>query len=175
MHFKSSVPDVDWCLDCLSGDCSCSSFSSDTFSLYTKLQNTSLTEIAKQEVSFLPKDIATDLSSWLTDATHNSHADRVSSWSSLLRMSLVTTSHLLSSLGDRCEPFSVQKISSKELNKPLRADAIPASLRVAAHITSTVSSCSRRGFFQLLSTAFFTSSKIWLVECFSLVVPNNGT
>jgi len=38
---------------------------------------------------------------------------------------------------------------------------IPASLRVAAHITSTVSSCSRRGFFHLVSTAFFTSSKIY--------------
>ena len=54
------------------------------------------------------------------------------------KMSHVTTSHLLSNLGDRSEPFSVRKISSKELNKPLHADAIPASLRVAAHITSTV-------------------------------------
>ena len=77
IDIKSSVPDVDWCLDCLSGHCSCSSFSSDTFSLYTKLQNTSLIAIAKQDVSFLPKDIATDLSSWLTDATHNSRTERV--------------------------------------------------------------------------------------------------
>ena len=92
-------------------------------------------------------------------------------------MSLVTTSHLLSSLGDRSEPFSVRKISSKEFTCNFVIVIfiyflIPASFRVAAHITSTVSSCSRRGFFQLVSTAFFTSSKISTLVFSPSVSPN---